>query len=132
MILFEAFPDRIVFGDHGITPAQIVALGEIDSPLLDDIDPGDENTELLWVLLTPLPASGTTQADDQGGYALIDPAPGTWVQAYRVLALPATGTPTASESTITTTVGGGGAVLGIPYAVDLTTTSFRPAVPYTF
>ena len=107
MILVGGVPGRLVpsAGTHGIRPADIVALGGEDSPLLNDIDPGDDTTTLFWVLLEPLPASGTTEADDLGYYALLGAADGTYTQDYRVLSLTAGGTAAASESTITTNVG---------------------------
>lgn len=91
-------------GRLGITPAQISALGTSPSPLLNDVDAGDTATEFIWALLPPLPASGTTQVNDQGGYALIGAAPGTWAQAYRLLAMPATGASYVGESTVETIV----------------------------
>ena len=91
-------------GRLGITPAQISALGTSPSPLLNDADAGDTATEFIWALLPPLPASGTTQVNDQGGYALIGAAPGTWAQAYRLLAMPATGASYVGESTVETIV----------------------------
>jgi hypothetical protein len=130
MILLNGFPDRIVLGAHGITPAQIVALGDEPSPLLNDIDAGDESTTLVWVLLPPLPASGTTDADDLGYYALTGAADGTYTQNYRVLALTAGGTAAASESTITTVVGG--VFLSNPTAIDITASGFRPRVSYQY
>lgn len=90
---------------HGITPAQIAVLGDLDSPLLNDPDVGETTTELLWALLTPLPSSGTTAADDLGGYELVGASDGEYVQAYRLLAMPASGSATTTESTISSTVG---------------------------
>lgn len=98
-------------GTHGITPAQISALGDHDSPLLNDVDPGDTSTEFLWALLSPLVASGTTQVTDQGGYALVGAADGIWTQDYRFLAMPATGAPVVDEEVITTAVGSTGGSL---------------------
>ncbi len=90
---------------HGITPAQIASAGTSPSPLLNDVDPGDTLTELIWALLPTLVASGTTQVNDAGGYALIGAADGTWVQGYRLLAMPATGATYVGESVISTVFG---------------------------
>lgn len=95
-------------GTHGITPAQISALGDHDSPLLNDVDPGDTSTEFIWALLSPLVGSGTTDVTDLGGYALVGAADGTWTQDYRFLAMPATGAPVVDESQIVTQVGATG------------------------
>jgi hypothetical protein len=90
---------------HGITPAQVASGGAFASPLANDFDPGDDLTQLLWVLLPPLVPTGTTQVNDLGRYWLLSPAQGTWVQLYRVLAMPATGAPVVQEAAIFTTVG---------------------------
>lgn len=90
---------------HGITPAQISLAGDEDSPLLNDVDPGDTTTEFLWTLLPPLVASGQTQVTDLGGYALIGAADATWNQSYRLFAMPATGPTVVDESVISTQVG---------------------------
>lgn len=106
MILFGGIPGALVFtgSQLGITPAQI-ASGTPDSPLLNDIDGGDETTRLIWALLTPLVATGTTETTDDGVYRLLSPADGTWEQDYRLLAMPQTGSTYAGDSTITTIVG---------------------------
>lgn len=90
---------------HGILPAQISLAGDEDSPLLNDVDPGDTTTEFLWALLPPLVATGSTQVNDRGGYALLDAADGTWAQPYRFLAMPSTGSAVVDESEIVTQVG---------------------------
>ena len=89
---------------HGITPAQIATGGNADSPLLDDVDPGDTAAEFIWALLPPLVATGTTRVDDRGGYALELPADGIWTQVYRLLAMPATGAPVVDEAAIVVSV----------------------------
>ncbi len=90
---------------HGITPAQIAAGAPLPSPLLNDVDAGDTATEMLWALLTPLVATGTTQVNDRGRYWLLSPAAGVWTQPYRVLALPVSGAAVVQASAIVTTVG---------------------------
>jgi len=65
----------------------------------------DAATQLLWALLPPLVPTGTTVVSDAGRYWLLDPGAGTWVQLYRVLAMPGTGEPVAGEATIFTMVG---------------------------
>lgn len=89
---------------HGITPTQISLAGNEDSPLLNDVDPGDDLLRMIWVLLPPLVATGTTLVDDAGGYALLSPGTGVWPQDYRLLAMPATGAPVVQTATITTIV----------------------------
>lgn len=112
MFLINGVPGRFVpsLGTHGITPAQI-SLGDADSPLLNDIDAGDDSTELIWVLTTPLVSSGTTTATDHGGYTLAGAADGTHVQGYRLLALLADGTDYSGTASITTVVGAGGVTI---------------------
>lgn len=90
---------------HGITPAQVAAGAPAASPLLNDFDPADTATELIWVLLPPLVPTGTTEVNDRGRYWLLSPGAGTWVQLYRVLALPTTGAPVVGEASIFTMVG---------------------------
>jgi hypothetical protein len=90
---------------HGITPAQVAAGGAFSSPLANDFDSGDDLTQLMWALLPPLVPTGTTEVNDLGRYRLLAPAQGTWVQLYRVLAMPATGAPVVQEAAIFTTVG---------------------------
>lgn len=89
---------------HGIFPTNI-APGPAPSPLTNDSDPEDTLTEFLWALLLPVIASGTTQCSDGGAYALIGAADGTFVQGYRLLAMPATGATYVGDSTITVVVG---------------------------
>lgn len=90
---------------HGITPAQVATGGAASSPLLNDFDAGDTATQLLWALLPPLVPTGTTVVNDAGRYWLLEPGAGTWVQLYRVLAMPATGAPVVGEASIFTMVG---------------------------
>ena len=105
MILFGGFPGVLAFGPHGITPAGIAAAGNASSPLLNDVDAGDTTTELMWLLLAPLISTGSTQAHDDGGYALINPAEGTWLQHYRLFTMPASAAASVTDATITVTVG---------------------------
>jgi hypothetical protein len=105
MIILGGFPSGIVFGSHGITPAQIVSGGNAASPLLNDVDPGDTTTELLWRLEPPYLTVGVTTATDTGVYAVTGLPDGTHLQPYSLFPLPATGNPSSSTSTITTVVG---------------------------
>lgn len=133
MILFGLSSTALTFtaSTHGITPAQIAAMGDHDSPLLNDIDGGDESTELLWTLLPPLPASGTTEVDDTGGYALIGAADGVHTQAYRLLAMPATGAPVVGEAVITINVGAAGGAPLVAAPCEQASTSGGGAVTQT-
>lgn len=99
---------------HGVTPAQIASAGTSPSPLLNDMDPGDTLTEVIWALLPPLVASGATQVNDSGGYALLGAADGLWVQCYRLLAMPSAAAPYVGESAITTLFGSSGGRVAIP------------------
>ncbi len=110
---------------HGITPAQVASGGAAPSPLLNDFDPADATTDLIWALLPPLVPSGTTQVNDRGRYWLLAPGAGTWVQLYRVLAMPATGAPVVGEATIFTMVGP--AVAGMRSSTRNTIITRRPA-----
>jgi len=110
---------------HGITPAQVATGGAAPSPLLNDFDPADATTELLWALLPPLVPAGTTQVNDRGRYWLLAPGAGTWVQLYRVLAMPATGSPVVGEASIFTMVGP--LVAGARTTSRNTPTTRRPA-----
>ncbi len=104
MIILGGLPSGIIFGPHGITPSQIATGGTASSPLLNDVDPGDETTELLWRLEPTYLAAGVTAVTDNGSYSLTGAPTGTHVQPYRLFALPATGAPYTGTSTITTTV----------------------------
>lgn len=108
MLLFQ--PPLMHFGNPGVLPANFAALGDEASPLVNDLPSLTDRAfaEWLWVLLTPLPGSGTTQVNDFGGYALELPADGVYTQVYRGLVMPLAGAPTVYESTITTTVGTAG------------------------
>jgi hypothetical protein len=106
MILFRT-PVRI-FGLRGVKPADFATGGDFDSPLLNDVDPGDEDTEFIWCLLTPLldaSSNGVTDVDDQGGYEHVGADDGAWEQDYRFLAMPPTGAVVVDESVISFTVG---------------------------
>lgn len=105
MLLFR--PPLMRFGRPGVVPANFAADGDEPSPLDNDLPSLTDraSAEWLWVLLSPLPSSGTTEVNDSGGYALIEPDDGTYTQDYRGLAMPLTGTPEVYEDTITTTVG---------------------------
>lgn len=106
MLLFR--PPVLCFGRRGVKPADFAALGTDPSPLDNDADlPTDAGSEWLWTLLTPLPSSGTTDVNDEGGYALTGAADGVYTQDYRGLVMPATGSVVVYESSITVTVGAG-------------------------
>lgn len=111
MLLFR--PPLLKFGTAGVLPANFATGGDFDSPLLNDADlPDDANTEFLWALLTPLidaTSNGTTDCDDTGFYSHVGADDGTYVQDYRLLAMPPTGTvPAAQDTTYTLTVGSSG------------------------
>lgn len=111
MLLRDGAIGRLVptTGVYGVLPANFPTGGTSPSPLANDADlPADENTQWLWVLLPALPVSGTTQATDPGGYALVGAANGVYVQAYRGLTLSPAGVIVVYETDITTTVGAGG------------------------
>lgn len=105
MLIIGGFPDCIVFGPHGITPAQIAGGGNAASPLLNDIDLGDQATELLWRLQPPYLAVGVTVVTDTGVYALTGAPDGVHTQSYRLFALPETGAPYSATATISAAVG---------------------------
>lgn len=105
MILLGGIDTAIVLGDFGITPAQIASGGSWPSPLLNDVDPGDTATEILWALLPPLVSGGLTLVLDAGLYWRLGPPQGTEIQWYRLLAMPQTGLPVMQDAPITLTVG---------------------------
>lgn len=111
MLLFR--PPLLKFGTAGVLPANFATGGDFDSPLLNDADlPDDANTEFLWALLTPLidaTSNGTSDADDLGSFSHVGADDGTYVQGYRLLTMPPTGTvPVAEDTTFTLTVGSSG------------------------
>ena len=107
MILKDGVPGVRVpkLTSFGIRPAGIATGGDQPSPLANDVQAGDTLTQLLWVLLPPLVATGTTRATDAGGYALDEPGAGVHVQPARLLAVPQTGDVRVSEAPIVTIVG---------------------------
>jgi hypothetical protein len=113
VILVDGGMNRLVPapGTYGVIPANFAALGTSPSPLANDADlPGDANTEWMWMLLAPLPSSGTTDVNDQGGYALTGAANGVHTQGYRGFTLSPAGITAVYDTTIETTVGSGGNV----------------------
>lgn len=132
MLLFR--PPLQHFGLAGVRPANFAALGTDPSPLANDLPAlGDRaNAEWLWVLLSPLPSSGTTEVDDRGGYALVSPADGVYTQDYRGMVMPSTGAPQVYTATITTTVGAGAAsYVGVPASMSAAATLSAAAGTYT-
>ena len=89
MIVVGGWPGRIVVGlngHFGVLPAALATGGTDDPPLLNDIYAGDENTEFAWVIRSPLPASGTLTAWDDGGMSLVGAADGVYRVDYGVYA----------------------------------------------
>lgn len=83
MIVLGGWTGRTVLGNgrFGYRPDEFASLGADDPPLLDDVDPGDEDTEFVWVIRA-LPSSGTLVANDDGGMSHTGAADGTYVTAY--------------------------------------------------
>lgn len=111
MILLDNTVGRLTpsYGPVGVIPANFAALGTSPSPLANDADlPADANTQWLWVLLSPLPVGGTTEANDEGGYAFFGaPPPGVYTQGYRGFTLSTSGVVVVYDQAIETTVGSG-------------------------
>ena len=136
MLLFR--PPLMRFGRPGVVPANFATGGDEPSPLDNDLPSLTDRAqaEWLWVLLPSLPASGTTEVNDLGGYALVDPADGAYTQDYRGLVMPLAGAPEVYESTITTLVGDGGGdpdttaptMVGDIAVSLLTTTSYTTSI----
>lgn len=109
MILIDGVPGRLVpcTGVFGARPADFPVGDDGSSPLSNDLPSLTDraSAEWLWVLLTPLPGSGTTLANDLGGYALTGAADGTYTQDYRGLVLALDGSVTVYEAEITVSVG---------------------------
>ncbi len=105
MLLFR--PPLQRFGRPGVTPPNFAAAGDAPSPLANDMPALADRAqaEWLWVLLSPLPASGTTAVDDSGGYELVGPANGAYTQQYRGLVMPLTGDAIVYDETISINVG---------------------------
>lgn len=111
MILFRT-PVR-TFGRRGVLPAGMPTAGD-GSPLLNDTVPGDEGSEFLWTLLTPLvdaTSNGTTTVDDTGAWQHVGADDGSYTQDYRILVMPPTGATVVDEATISFTVGATGATV---------------------
>lgn len=75
-------------GRYGVRPAEFASSGSFSSPLLDDVDPGDDNTEFLWVIRSPLPSSGVLTADDDGGMSHTGAADGSYTTSYDLYTWP--------------------------------------------
>jgi hypothetical protein len=100
MLLFR--PPLQRFGRPGVAPAFFGST----SPLADD-QPGladRASAEWLWTLLPPLPSTGATTVNDQGGYGLAGAAPGVHTQAYRGLVMPLAGAAFVYESSVVTDI----------------------------
>lgn len=110
MIIIDGTMGRMVpaTGVYGVIPANFAALGTSPSPLVNDADlPGDANTQWMWMLLPSLPGVGTTQANDQGGYAFFGAPPGLYTQGYRGFTVSPSGTVVVYDTSISTTVESG-------------------------
>ena len=106
-------------GLAGVRPADFAALGDDDSPLVNDVDAGDETTSFLWFLTPPLvdgTNGGTTTVNDQGGYRNEGGTAGSFTQGYGWSAVRADGSIAEQTGTIsigsgsTATVSGAGAI----------------------
>lgn len=105
MIIIGGLPTGVVFGPHGITPSQIARGGNELSPLANDVDAGDDATNILWRLEAPYLGLGVTSVTDAGIYQLDRAPSGVHTQTYRLFSLPASGAATTSLTSIVTTVG---------------------------
>lgn len=108
MIVVGDWPGRLrvgLNGHFGVLPALIASAGGEDSPLLNDVDPGDESTEFAWVIRS-LPGSGVLTADDFGGVELVGAADGVYVIPYGLYtAAPGAGAVWDGDTDFTVTVG---------------------------
>jgi hypothetical protein len=98
MKLVGGWPGRIVIGKNGrfgVRPDEFSTDGDFDVPIENDVDPGDESTEIAWVI-TELPSDGTITANDDGGFAHVDADDGTYTTTYRLYTW-APGGPVADE-----------------------------------
>ena len=104
MKVVGGWPGRNVVGlggRFGVLPAEFAALGDFPSPLLECVDPGDENTEFAWVVES-LPGSGTVAANDDGGFSHVGAADGTYTTTARLYTW-APGGPAVDRGTFTIT-----------------------------
>lgn len=109
MIVVGGWPGRNVVGLNGrfgVRPADFAVGGDFDNPLLNDVDPGDETTEFVAVV-SSLPASGSVDFDDFGGFSHTGAADGTYSTVFTLYTW-AQGGPLTDEGseTVTTTFGG--------------------------
>lgn len=73
-------------GGRGVLGSEILALtGEEDSPLLNDLLPGDEDRELLWQIISK-PGVGNFKAYEVGALSFTDAPDGFYEFEYRLLA----------------------------------------------
>lgn len=109
-------------GAFGVLPSEM-ATGGSGSPLLDDVDPGDEATEFAWVFAS-LPGSGTVLADDTGAFQHTGAADGTYHSLYTLYTVNrASGGVVDRGTGDVVTVFGSGAVNGTAAGVTLTAAS---------
>jgi hypothetical protein len=106
MILVGGLPGVLVptEGTYGVVPVQFGTEGAFDSPLLNDLDVGDDSTELLWVAESA-PTSGTFAITDHGGYSLVAADDGAYPWTYRLIEWPAGEAPTATTASVQSVVG---------------------------
>jgi hypothetical protein len=72
-------------GGRGVLGSEILALtGEEDSPLLNDLLPGDEDKELLWQV-TRKPSAGNFKPYETGALSFTDAPDGYYEFDYRLL-----------------------------------------------
>lgn len=90
------------FGGFGVLGAELPTTGEQGpSFLLDDLDGGDESTEVR-PRITAVPSAGTFTADEFGAFALVGAPAGTYTFKYR----PIVGVTELGEATETIVIGG--------------------------
>lgn len=98
------------FGGFGVLGSELPTTGDQGpSFLLDDLDPGDENTEIR-ARITELPSAGTFDADEFGAFSLVGAPAGTYTFKY----VPIVGVTELGEATETIVIG------STPVACDAT------------
>lgn len=90
------------FGGFGVLGSELPTSGEQGpSFLLDDLDAGDDSTEIR-PRITAVPSAGTFSADEFGAFALLGAPVGTYTFRYR----PIVGVTELGEATETIAIGG--------------------------